>query len=94
MVRSAGVERLGLSMANRETKRFVDINRPFQVPGLSRLYPAGRYEVTTEEEPLGDSMTPVFKRISTVIYLPREEGDENAGDIIPQRSGRIFWLPE
>ncbi len=39
-------------MFNRVTRRFFEISRPFQLPGLRTIYPAGRYEVTTEEEPL------------------------------------------
>ena len=67
-------------MFNRVTRCIVEIKRPFQITGLPRLYPAGSYEVTTEEEPLGDSMTSVFRRVSTTIYLPRMPGDAGLGE--------------
>ncbi len=89
-------DRRTLKMNNREIKRFVDIKLPFQLPGLTRVYPAGRYEVTTEEEPLGDGMAPVFKRVSTVIYLPRRLGDVGLGDFVdidPAELSRLMMLP-
>ncbi|MBL8895516.1 MAG: hypothetical protein JNJ53_12995 [Rhizobiales bacterium] len=85
-----------LPMFNRVRRSSIEINRPFQIPGLTTVYPAGRYEVTTEEEPLGDSMTPVFKRISTTIYVPRRPGDVGLGDffeIEPAELSRLTTLP-
>ena len=69
-------------MSNRVTRRVVEIQRPFQVPGAARVYPAGRYQVTTEEELLGDTMVPAYKRISTTIYLPRPLGDVGLGEFL------------
>ena len=83
-------------MSNRETKRLVEIKLPFQLSGHTRKYPAGRYEVTTEEEPLGDGMTPVFKRVSTTIYLPRRLGEVGLGDFVeidPAELSRLVTLP-
>jgi len=85
-----------LKMFNRLTRSSIEINRPFQIPGLMKVYPAGRYEVTTEEEPLGDNMTPVYKRVSTTIYLPRRPGDVGLGDffeIEPAELSRLTTLP-
>jgi hypothetical protein len=69
-------------MSNRVTRKNVEIPLPFQIPGSVRTYPAGRYEITTEEELLGDSMTPAYKRISTTIYLPRPPGDVGLGEFL------------
>lgn len=83
-------------MFNRIRRTSIEFNRPFQVPGLTNVYPAGRYEITTEEEPLGDSMSPVFKRVSTTIYLPRPPGDVGLGnffEIEPAELSRLTMLP-
>jgi hypothetical protein len=69
-------------MSNRVTCKILEIPLPFQIPGSARTHPAGRYEVTTEEELLGDSMTPAYKRISTTIYLPRPSGDVGLGEFL------------
>lgn len=67
-------------MFNRIMREHVDIVRPFQLPGLARVYPAGHYEVTTEQELLGDTMSPVYRRVSTTIYLPRRPGEVGLGE--------------
>ncbi len=43
-------------MTNRITRVVVTLPEPFLLAGLGEPVPAGRYEVTTEEEPLGDIM--------------------------------------
>jgi hypothetical protein len=52
----------------RVTRKVVRIERPFRLGDANN--PAGDYEVTTYEEPLGDLMYDAFRRISTKIYLP------------------------
>jgi hypothetical protein len=52
----------------RVTRKIVRIERPFRLGEENN--PAGDYEVTTYEEPLGDLMYDAFRRISTKIYLP------------------------
>jgi hypothetical protein len=37
-------------MTNRTTREFVAFPRPFQLRGMSRICPAGSYEIMTEEE--------------------------------------------
>jgi hypothetical protein len=56
--------------------------KPFLLEGVTGFSPAGKYEVTTEEEPLGDSMTPAYRRISTTIYIPLPHGRIGIGQIV------------
>jgi hypothetical protein len=56
----------------RLARKIVRIDRPFRLANTSN--PAGDYEVTIEEEQLGDLMFEVFRRISTKIYLPPSDG--------------------
>jgi hypothetical protein len=67
---------------NRISRQMITFPEPFRLAGLSAPVPAGRYEITTEEEPLGDVMYPAFRRISTSIYLPRPPGAAGLGQIV------------
>lgn len=46
----------------------VSFRSPFTLPGLDRTYPAGTYEVVTDEEQLDLSFS-AFRRIETRIRL-------------------------
>lgn len=79
-------------MINRITRVTMTFAKPFLLDGVTGFSPAGRYEVTTEEEPLNDSVTPAYRRISTTIYLPLPPGRVGIGQIVevdPQELGRI-----
>jgi hypothetical protein len=69
-------------MFNRINREVVEIRRSFEMSDPPRVFPPGRYEVTTEEEPLADTMRPVYRRVSTTIYLPRRSGDVGLGEIL------------
>jgi hypothetical protein len=69
-------------VTNRITRVMMTFPKPFLLEGVTGFSPAGRYEVTTEEEPLGDSMTPAYKRISTTIYIPLPPGRIGIGQIV------------
>ena len=78
----------------RVTRKIVRIDRPFRLADTSN--PAGDYEVTTEEEQLGDLMFEAFRRISTKIYLPPSGGRIGIGDFveIDPRQLEILMKPE
>jgi hypothetical protein len=50
-----GSER-GKRMTHRIRQVMVTLAKPFLLSGLDQPIPAGRYQITTEEEPLGDTM--------------------------------------
>lgn len=70
-------------MNSRKTTRLVTFGEPFQLQAMEETRPAGVYEITTEEEQIGDFMFEAFRRISTTIYLPPRGGDYGMGQIIP-----------
>jgi hypothetical protein len=78
----------------RLTRKIVRIDRPFRLANTSN--PAGDYEVTIEEEQLGDLMFEVFRRISTKIYLPPSDGRIGIGNFveIDPRQLEILMNPE
>lgn len=69
-------------MQNR-TQRFIyNFPTPFKLTGMSEICAAGDYEITTEEEPLGDFIVPAYRRISTTIHIPPPAGQPGIGQII------------
>jgi hypothetical protein len=84
-------------MTNRVTRVTMTFAKPFLLDGVKGILPAGRYEVTTEEEPLGDSMEPAYRRVFTTIYIPLPPGRIGIGQIVevdPQALGRIIASPD
>jgi hypothetical protein len=67
---------------NQSKESIVRIDRPFRLSNGTRTYPAGDYEVTTENEQLGDFTFEAFRRISTRIYLPPVSGQMGIGEIL------------
>jgi hypothetical protein len=78
---------------NRLRRKTVSIDRPFRLSNGTRTHPAGAYEITIEEEPLGDLMFEAFRRVSTTIYLPETTGQIGFGemlDIDPRELERLL----
>jgi hypothetical protein len=79
-------------MTNRSKQVVVTVAEPFALSGLDGAIPAGRYEVTTDEEPLGDIMYPGYRRISATIYLPRVPGRIGVSQNIELTSSELSAL--
>lgn len=56
-----------MTRTRRTTSSFA---RPFRLQGIDRVLPAGSYEVVTEEELIEGLSFPVYRRVSTVIFVP------------------------
>lgn len=48
----------------------VTFAQPFTLKGVDRLLPAGSYRVVTDEELIEGVSFPVYRRLSTVIFVP------------------------
>jgi hypothetical protein len=81
-------------MTNRITRVKVTLPEPFVLSDTSDPVPAGEYEVTTEEEPLGDFMYPAYRRISATIYLPQLPGRMGVGQVIDIDNNELNALLE
>jgi len=57
-------------MSIRTSARTVTFNRPFSLKGVDRVLPAGDYRVLTDEELIEGLSFPVYRRISTMIFVP------------------------
>jgi hypothetical protein len=55
---------------------------PFQLTGMDEICAAGDYEVTTEDEPIGNFVLPAYRRVSTTIYIPPPAGRPGIGQVV------------
>jgi len=69
-------------MTNRVSHIMVTLTEPLMLSGLEAPVPIGSYEVTTEEEPLGDFMYEAYRRVSATMYLPQLPGRMGIGQVI------------
>src|SRR6476661_10195446 len=60
-----------LQFMKRITRKLVRINHPFRIADGNWTYPAGEYEITTEEEELGGGS---YRHLRTTIYVPKSKG--------------------
>ena len=47
-------------------------DHPFRLKGIDRLFPAGSYEVLTDEEMIEGLSFPCYRRVATMIMVPGE----------------------
>ncbi len=56
-------------------------DRPFRLSGIDKLFPAGIYDVATEEEQIDGVSFPAFRRLQTYVTrrsTPHKLGSETA----------------
>ena len=81
-------------MTNRVSHIMVTLTEPLMLNGLEAPVPIGCYEVTTEEEPLGDFMYEAYRRVSATIYLPQPPGRVGIGQVIDVDAEELAGLLE
>jgi hypothetical protein len=59
-------------MLTRTTDKIVVFSNPFTLKGVDRILPAGDYRVVTDEELIEGLSFPVYRRISTAIFVPAQ----------------------
>lgn len=57
-------------MIGRSQSKTVVFSKPFLLKGVDRVLCAGDYRVVTDEELIEGISFPVYRRISTVIFVP------------------------
>lgn len=58
------------SMTVRTSSKTVTFARPFWLKGIDRELAAGSYWVLTDEESVEQLSFPVYRRVSTMIFVP------------------------
>ena len=59
-------------MLTRTSSKIVIFSHPFSLKGVGRILPAGDYRVVTDEELIDGLSFPVYRRVSTVIFVPAQ----------------------
>jgi len=59
-------------MTTRTKRETVTFGKPFSLKDLGRILPAGTYEVVTDEELIEGLSFPVYRRVSTVMFVPAQ----------------------
>ncbi len=59
-------------MTTRSRSKSVVFSQPFELKGLDRTLPPGDYRVVTDEELIEELSFPVYRRVSTMIFVPGE----------------------
>ncbi len=61
-------------MIARSLSETVVFSKPFLLKGVDRMLPAGDYRVVTDEELIEGLSFPVYRRVSTMIFVPATQG--------------------
>jgi len=57
-------------MTTRTSNKTVTFARPFLLRGVDRILAPGDYRVMTDEELIEELSFPVYRRVSTMIFVP------------------------
>jgi hypothetical protein len=69
-------------MTTRTTTKKVTFAHPFLLEGVDRTLPAGEYEVVTDEELVEGLSFPVYRRVSTIIYVPAQSHPASSVEMV------------
>jgi len=59
-------------MIARSLNKTVAFSKPFLLKGVDRTLPAGDYRVVTDEELIDGISFPVYRLVSTMIFVPAQ----------------------
>jgi hypothetical protein len=57
-------------MITRTKQVALTFNHPFSLNGVNRQLAPGQYEIVSDEELIEELSFPVYRRVSTLIFLP------------------------
>jgi hypothetical protein len=69
-------------MLTRTSSKIVIFKRPFSLKGVDRILPAGDYRVVTDEELIEGLSFPVYRRVSTVIFVPAQSHQASSIEMV------------
>jgi hypothetical protein len=69
-------------MMLRTLNKTVVFTRPFLLKGVDRILPAGDYRVATDEELIEGLSFPVYRRISTLIFVPAQSQPASSVEMV------------
>jgi hypothetical protein len=70
-------------MTTTRTKRVtMTFQHPFSLKGIERPLAAGQYEVVSDEELIEELMFPVYRRVSTLIFVPAQTSSQSSIEMV------------
>ena len=69
-------------MIARSLNKTVIFRKPFLLKGIDRTLPAGDYRVVTDEELIEGLSFPVYRRVSTMIFVPAESQGASSFEMV------------
>jgi hypothetical protein len=57
-------------MTQRSHSKSVVFSHSFELKGVDRILPPGEYRIVTDEELIEELSFPVYRRVSTMIFVP------------------------
>jgi hypothetical protein len=69
-------------MIARTRSKTVVFARPFLLKGVDRILPAGAYRVVTDEDLIEGLSFPVYRRISTMIFVPAQSHSASSVEMV------------
>ena len=69
-------------MVARTLSKTVVFTRPFLLKGVDRMLPAGDYRVVTDEELIEGLSFPVYRRTSTMIFVPAQSHPASSVEMV------------
>ena len=69
-------------MLTRTNSQTVVFTYPFEIKGVDRLLPPGQYRVVTDEELIEQLSFPVYRRVSTMIFVPAQSHSASSIEMV------------
>ena len=69
-------------MVTRTHSKTVVFSHPFELKDVDRILPPGDYRVVTDEEPVAGLSFLVYRRVSTMIFVPAESRQASAVEML------------
>jgi hypothetical protein len=69
-------------MITRTSNTLVVFRHPFKLSGVDRTLPQGEYRVMTDEQLIEELSFPVYRRTSTVIFVPSDSPHGSAVEMV------------
>jgi hypothetical protein len=69
-------------MIARSLSKTVVFCRPFLLKGIDRTVPPGEYRVVTDEELIEGISFPVYRRVSTMIFVPAQSHGASSVEMV------------
>jgi len=69
-------------MITRTRNTLVVFHHPFELRGVDRTLPPGEYRVMTDELLIEELSFPVYRRVSTVIFVPGQSPHASSVEMV------------